>query len=302
MNPSNDDVRGPLTLQVMGGLGNQMFIAAFGIAASQRFQRSLRFDVSFGNRTAAMRQLELPGLDAIGELARGNDFTGLRRLFDAGCARARVSPPSTFVEHGALGARFGYDASWTRAQHAKRARGYFQSWRYFEGLEESVRANMSRLIRCEPGEQLLAEVRAQVGSEFIAMHVRRGDYLTQHSRTNFGLCSPRYYSDALHVVRSLGLGTAPLVLFTDSPEKLPAELAALANYVVPADSMRTPRADLYTLAQSSAIIMSNSSFSWWGGFLNDSALRPVIAPRPWFRRGDFAGADLLLHHWLTVGA
>ena len=57
------------------------------------------------------------------------------------------------------------------------------------------------------------------------------------------------------------------------------------------------------MSLSQGLIMSNSSFSWWAGWLmrqRDQSAR-VIAPRPWFATGESA-ADLLYEDWITIGA
>lgn len=177
-----------------------------------------------------------------------------------------------------------YAAPWNYQPIPREARvlhGYFQCPRFWEDYYDEICLLWASLRRGP-----LAK-----GSHS-AIHVRRGDYLLlKHFHPG-----PRaeYYYDAA--------------------DKLPCS-AAYPRYIVSDDiewcfntfeqvflSALDPVSDLSILATSTAIVMSNSSFSWWGAYLSNA--RTVIYPKPWFgpALADLKVEQLLLPHWEGIEA
>jgi hypothetical protein len=59
---------------------------------------------------------------------------------------------------------------------------------------------------------------------------------------------------------------------------------------------------MVAMSRAHALVMGNSTFSWWAGWLGDRPDRPVFAPRPWVAAQDGVERDLLPPHWLTLDA
>lgn len=286
--------REALTVQLMGGLGNQMFIAAFGTVAAGEFNRRLVFDTSALVNTATDVRpavFEFPFWKQYGETKAA--FSGARRYIDAAGRRLGVHRRWLFQEHEETPDLIGFDTTWRRVQMSTRARGYFQSWRYWEGRFDEVREWFSSPHE-NPIQRLIA---SEVGEHFLAAHVRRGDYLESVNRERIGVCKDAYYLAGLRQLRSEGFRDLPVVLFTDSPGLLDKDLLQVADLVVGPAQSGTPGQTLLALSGATGLIMSNSSFSWWAGFLGESAQRPVVAPDPWFSNVPHHLEDLLLPHW-----
>ena len=147
---------------------------------------------------------------------------------------------------------------------------------------------------------LLSVIGQQVGSRWIAVHVRRGDYMQSAIAAYHGLLTPEYFIAGVTAVQSLLHQSLPNVIFTDDAAALPASLKAAADMVVASSSQRSAACDLVAMSHAAGIVTSNSSYSWWAAYLRDSSSRPVVCPRPWIAKGDIAGSDLLLPHWLTL--
>ena len=289
----------PLTFEIVGGLGNQLFAAAAALVAERQTGRPIAFDVSFFDRVGPDREYELGAFPRLRTVPTTTTaFSGRQRYVDAACRRLRITQPGLYREHAFQPSVPGFDPRWPVGKHVNRVKGYFQSWKYFEDAFDVTR----EAFTLEKRPDLLVEVERTVGERFIAAHVRRGDYMTQEARTRFGLPSDDYLLQGLAVLRSMLGADMPVVLFTDSPEHVPPPIQEASSLTIGPDAARRPVDDLLTMAAGSGVLLSNSSFSWWGAFLGQRSDRPVIAPRPWFRGHQVPLNDLLLPSWLALDA
>ena len=109
--------------------------------------------------------------------------------------------------------------------------------------------------------------------KYISLHVRRGDYV--HQPQYHPVCSVEYYSQALEIIND----DLPLVVFSDDIEWCKQNIKA--DYY----SEGSPaNRDLYLMTKAEHNIIANSTFSWWGAWLNENNNK-VVAPKQWFGWG-----------------
>ena len=271
---------------LMGGLGNQMFIAATALALADRLKAPLELDHADFRTDPAGRRFALnvfPELTArtMNVESRGGLPAPLRRRID----RFRSD---VFVESG-----FDFDPRFLDIKAPVRLRGYFQSYKYFSELDvQSIFA----LGEPNPG---LARIEAAVGKRWLGMHVRRGDYLNPSTAAYHGLCSDDYFERGLELLRTQQDERLPVVMFTDQPNAVSERLHNLTDFVLGPDGNAHESVDLWAMANASGLVMSNSSFSWWAAYLGERPW-PVVAPQPWFKALNTSATDLLLPHWIKM--
>ena len=258
-------------VRLQGGLGNQLFQFATGHAVAKNRGFLLRVDC---------RLLETMGTREF-ELARVLDASV---LID-GRKRAR----SIFREQG-----FRFDPAILEVPASTWLEGYFQSWRYFQ----QNRVELQELIL----ESKLHSPHTQkpVKTErFIALQVRRGDYLNPAQLKFHGICSIDFYKRGLALSRRL-VGDLPAVVFSDDTQTAREFAQELPNST-PHDPSgnSSPLDTLRELSLASAHVIANSSFGWWGAWLSDTS-EVTIAPRPWFNDASVDTRDLLTPNWLTL--
>jgi hypothetical protein len=120
-------------------------------------------------------------------------------------------------------------------------------------------------------------------TEFIAVHVRRGDYLESRNIHTIGLLDLEFYLKGISMLQSK-IGTLPVWIFTDDPsflarilDKFPVNCRLV---VPPSDS--DPSESIMLMSKAAGFVLSNSTFSWWGArFAPEQSLK--IAPSPWFK-------------------
>ncbi|MGN0377062.1 MAG: alpha-1,2-fucosyltransferase [Suilimivivens sp.] len=169
--------------------------------------------------------------------------------------------------------------------------GYFQSELYFKDIEDKVRKAFSfqSVIFDKLSEDMKKKVLAYRddidGSLAISLHVRRGDYLTS-SEIYGGNCTDEYYKSAIALMREK---YPEAVFFVFSNDEIWTREWIVNNFPeentfisVQGTSEETGYLDLYLMSRCRHHILANSSFSWWGAYLNPSKDKTVIAPARWF--------------------
>jgi hypothetical protein len=169
--------------------------------------------------------------------------------------------------------------------------GFFQTERYFAHR----RAEVLDLFRPRADFAAMADEVIRTLSndpaEIVTVHVRRGDYLQVTDR--HPILPVNYFDDALAIVGS----DRPVLVVTDDVEWCRHAFAD-RRWTVPAIG---DVCSLAIMAMAGACVIANSSFSWWGAWLNERPDLCVVAPSPWFGPLGPAGTeDLIPDRWKTV--
>lgn len=134
----------------------------------------------------------------------------------------------------------------------------------------------------------------------VAVHVRRGDYLSEGALEKHGICSIDYYKKAISHI-SASLKSPKFYVFSNDPawvhENIISLFDALEFNVVENLSQEE---DLWLMAQCENNIIANSSFSWWGAYLAKNINQIVIAPTPWYDKEQVTSQDPCLEHWVRL--
>jgi hypothetical protein len=194
---------------------------------------------------------------------------------------------------------FRFDPEILTEKKLERLSGYFQSWRYFPNVAGLLRSEL--MDPCATAAWVAAaESDLKCSGPWVAIHVRRGDYSTPKGRARHGLLGPDYYQAAWkHIIKILP--HALPVIFSDEPD-----LASdLVGSVIPNTRVLEPPVgalsidSIRLMSRADAVITANSTFSWWGAWLGDKQLRPVVVPRQWFAEPSLDATDLVLPSWHT---
>jgi hypothetical protein len=303
----NEAASEPITMALMGGLGNQLFQFATGLEVATRAQTSLVLDLSwFAQRFrraggVILRPYELGAIaDGVKTVEPSGARSSMRGHVRDVVLRRWPSgigpPPGRLIYESAP----HFESRVLEATPGTRLSGYFASWRYFPNVADEVRA---RIRLAASDSDWVAECASRADYERpIGIHVRRGDYLKLSS--TYGHLAPTYYKRSLALLHELGV-KGPVWLFSDEPAAAQAWLgdSVTVDRVVAADARRSSVDHMIEMSQCSALVIANSSYSWWAAFLADRRGRYVIAPRPIWGNADISEPrDALLPDWLTLDA
>lgn len=266
-----------IVVQLHGGLGNQMFQAAAGLALADRLGDRLMFDFS-RYRTKGLRAY------ALGPFALDADLMPTPPAFSG--AISRVLNRLKGEKERAPGFRgvlyrephFHVDPAFFTLSGDVQICGYFQSPRYFAGHEDTVRAALEPKKLASGRALTLAEQLA--GDTSVAVHVRRGDYAADPRAAGVhGTLTDAYYDRAVARVLET-VPAARFFVFSDTPAEAAALARRLPNAVVMAGESAGD--DLFLMSCARHHVIANSSFSWWSAWLDRRPDGIRIAPKSWF--------------------
>jgi hypothetical protein len=283
-----------VNVTVMGGIGNQMFQYAAARALALRTGADLVLDVSWylDSRDVVMpRAFCLDRLPIAARIDRGIALRPRRvSKLMRGAVRRMAARRVAHLEE----AHFHFDARIVSARPPVRLKGYFQSERYFADAASQIRAELTPPPATGPAALLARHIEDAVS---VSLHVRRTDYVEDGAARIYRTCGPDYYAAA---VAELAERVGPLEVFVFSDDigwaQVNLDLGQPATFV--SDGHIGDLGELWLMSRCRHHIIANSTFSWWGAWLNSRPDKLVIAPRQWFRDETFDTTDLLPETWL----
>lgn len=291
-----------IIVNLIGGLGNQMFQYATGRALSLRLAQPLRLDISDFDGYGSHQGFELSRVFACNpEIATDEEIRDLLGWRASRAARKLLLRPGFRWLQGdrlAVDPHFHY---WPEIMGLSRntyLAGYWQSERYFGEACETIRADFTFRL---PLSKQNAELAERIGqTTAVSLHVRRGDYVSNaKANAAHGLCSLDYYRAAIlymaaHVERpeffvfSDDIAWARSNLMIDFP-------CCYVDHNQGAESYN----DMRLMSLCRHHIIANSSFSWWGAWLKPHPDKSVVAPKKWFANGNNV-KDLFPSGWVSL--
>lgn len=245
-----------LVTSIKGGLGNQLFqfIAGKSIANELNIPFYCDFSSYIGYRYHHHNMLDLMGLPN-NKLSSKNakKVKELKKIDESSIKSykdlTQLRPPTELIILD----------------------GYWQDERYLNPkyVDETYIAITKKYSKDQ--NKILASVKSKPS---IAVHIRRRDY------SHMGLCTEEYYIGAIAALRDK-YPEAQVLIFSDEPNYSEHFLRPFLknNYqvVISGDDVL----DLYIMTLCEHIVMSNSTFSWWGAFFNESNKKTIICPFDW---------------------
>ncbi len=288
-----------IVTRIIGGLGNQLFQCAAGIALAARHGVALKLDLRWMRRYRRQPYL----LDRFPLPAA--PLTVLERLAYTWFPFRR-NPPFLLIKAARhlnrriyLEPGHDYDPAFATLGPDRFLWGYFQSERYFEDCRDLVRAEFAG--RADRSRYDPAVVAAVDDEASVAVQFRRGDYVTDPATSrSIGTCPTGYYRDAFALLRSR-VPAPRWIVFSDDIPWCRANVG-LEGAIFAERSGGTPVDDLFLAASCRHIVLANSTFSWWSAWLNENPGMIAIAPRRWFRDPALHGqsGDLIPARWHRV--
>lgn len=159
--------------------------------------------------------------------------------------------------------------------------GYWQCIRYFEGIKSQLQVIFAHSQPNELNRALIEQISV---CDSVGIHVRRGDYLDEPEFRD--ICGTEYYNKGIRKILSDGKKHEFFVFSNDIPwckENLEPLLDKNSIHYVDVNKGKDSCWDMFLMTYCKDLIIANSSFSWWGAFLNKRD-GIVIAPDPWVNR------------------
>lgn len=286
-------------VKLQGGLGNQMFQYAFALSLAEETKEEVCFDLSGFDTIPGVtprsfsldafnidiKKTSTSAVQFFAQERRTRHLTKIKRMFG-------LKVPSYVQER-----EHSFHPEVLKVNGDAYFDGYWQSEKYFLPIAKEIREAFT------PSKPLSAEGMAMaknIGDESISLHIRRGDYVTNKKAADaLGICDPIYYERALTQAIS-GLKNPHVFVFSDDiawvKENLP--IPCPATYVSGQNLQNWE--ELMLMSRCARHILSNSSFSWWGAWLNAKNDTMTIAPARWFKDPALENKDIAPPSWIRI--
>jgi hypothetical protein len=258
-----------ITVKLLGGLGNQLFQLAFSMALESRGYKTQLNRDSLVEGTHREYSLEHFGYFPTGT-SQGPNISEKSLCFN----EAYLNPPDPCTMYG-----------------------YWQSEKYFKNVEGEVRQLFKNQAPCmlrDSSNPSVVEAWNRIYySDSIALHIRRQDYLRlQHFH---GMPSLDYYRTGIEDIRSRRYNTS-VFIFSDDRQWC-RENFSKDCFVVDGTNKYE---DLRLMSQCNHAVIANSSFSWWGAWLQQKLGGIIVAPKHWFADPTIDDSDIVPARWMKV--
>ena len=283
--------------RLIGGLGNQMFQYAAGRALANINNCELKLDVSDFKNYKIHNGYELSLFNIKAEIASDSEILTLAgaqsRLTRFFFKKFGLKKKTHFIEKN-----FAFDIELLKPRRFVYIDGYWQSYQYFESIESQLRSELTPKT-CLSGLNL--EISKQIAKcNSVSLHIRRGDYVNNlEANKTHGFIGLEYYNRAISFINEQVL-YPHFFVFSDDIAWAKENLGLIANVNFIAHNQgRSSFEDMRLMSLCKYNIIANSSFSWWGAWLNAAPGKIVIAPKQWFANMQDT-RDLMPDNWLKM--
>lgn len=281
-----------IIVRLTGRLGNQMF--QYALARSLQAQgKEVYIDSSMlkydGNhyelgiyaRCSAVREVTMKDRNRLGDCQKNPIFKIKRKVI--GYKKTHI------VENG-----YQYHPE-LYAMDEVYLEGYWQSEKYFKDIEKIIRADfLFPPIQGECNRKMAEHIKEK---QSVSLHIRRGDYLEKKYAPMHGnICNRQYYQNAIAYIRE-HVEYPVFYVFTDDVQWASKQYKNQDDFIiVDENSGDQSFRDMQLMSMCKHHIIANSSFSWWGAWLDANPEKIVVAPSKWFNLAETP--DIWCKNWI----
>jgi hypothetical protein len=292
--------RESVEVEIIGGLGNQLFGLSAGLFLSRKTSTPLKLNLS---------QIGVGGTDhgkSINEFQIPKSYfndskkVSLKPSFIGRVSNkiAREFPAYKKTRDSFNGiytaTELGFESEFESLGEPRYIKGYFQTHLYADFVRSELR---ELIILKTESDWYLNKLREIEKSQPIAIHMRRGDYV--RLREEFGVLDVQYYIDLISSLTEKNI--RPIWIFTDSPELVRKEIKGTNlqdAIIIEPPSESSPNESMLLISRCNTIVMSNSTFSWWASYLSAEGTL-IYSPSKWFK-GRTDPLRLIPPNWSTA--
>ena len=282
-------------VRIRGGLGNQLFQYSAARSLADRLNVNLGLDTREYNAGSPFEM--------------GLKHFNIRAEFNPkGLIKHRKNGFSKYILDIALGnhknvykeTNLSFNNLFHSLPNKTYLKGYWQSEKYFENNQKNIFKDLQIIAPQSKKNIKISENISKTNS--VSLHIRRGDYVTNSAyNMKHGTCSLDYYKKSVDYLSKSLNKNFTIFAFSDDPEwvfknlKLPMDIQFIEH-----NSSKKNYEDLRLMSQCNHNIIANSSFSWWGAWLNKSPKRTIISPKKWYVDKNIKNIDIIPNNWIKI--
>ena len=292
-----------IKIKIQAGLGNQLFQYALARAIKEKTKKEVLLDLSFYT----------PNGVAKGDIVRGYELDKFN--IDKNIKSSYKSTPKIQIILEKIIRRvlnlssYVFYKRYLNPLDHSYIIGFRQSEKYFKDIEEIIKKEFTLKNKIEDrddqdiSKNILKQI--QDSKYSISVNIRRGDYVNNPTtRNHHGLISKDYFIRGVEYINknlNLERENTNIFIFSDDISWCEANLLELKDYgdIVFVSQNLEPVDSLYLISSCKSNVIANSSFSWWGAWLNTNSEKIIIAPKNWMK-AYIDTKDLCPNEWIRL--
>ena len=296
-----------IIIKLCGGLGNQMFQYAASRHLAELCHTDIKFDTHWfdtydGVKTHLKYRIDCFNVQA--EVATdkeiksltGRDTPKVLKKWNNFFERKKKWKNKKVYKEP----HFHFDPNFFKLSRNVYLDGYFQSCKYFSDIEYIIHKEFTfRSDAAGKNKEWLDLIREK---KSISLHVRRGDYamVAEVQQKHGGICTPEYYKNCIETVIE-NVQNPHFFVFSDdiSWVKEHIKIDAPATYIS-GNTEENDFEDMRLMSNCKHNIIANSTFSFWGAWLNNNPEKIVFAPKKWFNDSAMNTDDIMPREWERI--
>ena len=178
--------------------------------------------------------------------------------------------------------------------------GYFQNEKYFKNIRDLLISQFVTQHELSSFSKSIIEI-IKAHKNTCSIHIRRGDYLDVHNNSIHGVCNLGYYEKAIFEIDK-NYNKTKFFVFSDDIKWCKKNLKFKNLIFVSSNEIRIPHEDIHLMSFCKHNIISNSTYGWWGAWLNQNENKRVIAPSRWFENDKLEKQSkfIVCDNWLRL--
>jgi hypothetical protein len=291
-----------ITIRLNGGLGNQMFQYAAAKASALVNSAELFIDID-EFETYKLRKFELNDYNIKNFIIANRGVTTKNKLTPQSFLIKFLKKfhLESLVQNYYYERTLLFDEKVLKLNDKTYMEGFFQCEKYFSNIRDLLIEEFSLKKELSKYSQFIKNEINQTNNS-VSLHIRRGDYISS-AKTNstHGVCDLKYYNDGIRYLNE-HIGIFTIFVFSDDILWAKENLRFKNLVFIDSSEKRIAHEDIYLMSLCDCNIIANSSFSWWGAWLNQNRGKIVIAPKKWFldSKKQDNSKDIIPNSWIKI--
>lgn len=282
--------------RIHGGLGNQLFQYALGRNLALKNNAELKLDISF-YAGQEKRAYLLNNFNIVENIVKKDDaehFGKIQKKYTLPWLINIIDKKILYYKEK----RFDFDSGVLKIKKTLYLDGYWQSEKYFKDSANIIRKEFT--LKQEPSLKTKEWLATTKGCNSTSLHIRRGDYVTESkTKSVLGACPLEYYEQAVNLIVQKTKDPT-FFIFSDDIKWVKENLKINHPIFFVSDDIIPDYEEMVIMSSCKNNIIANSSFSWWGAWLNDYQNKIIIAPKKWFQNQSTNTRDLIPSGWIEI--
>lgn len=294
-----------IILRLSGGLGNQLFQHALGRNLAIKNNTDLKLNANFS--PGDIRKYALSVFNIVESFSSKNDFfyiniPNMEKQDFLSKARRKIFRFKENYEpinerHIIIEPYFQFCPDILKVRDNCYLSGNWQSEKYFKEIEQTIKNDFTLKDGLTAASKNWIDKINDCNS--VSLHIRRGDYVSSQKTNQFhGTCGLEYYQKAIDAITTK-TKNPEFFIFSDDIEWAKNNLKIDCPIYFVSDKSIPDYEELIIMSKCRHNIIANSSFSWWGAWLNNNQDKIVIAPQKWFN-APVDTSDLIPNSWTRL--